>query len=134
MGPGPSGIVRGLPADIALGGDPALDFTCSRRTLLTLPAGARAPGVMPFHCRDHSFSRRFVGKALSLMRRWLTCAFCWVRSLGSCSLVVFIADSLATSESETGAAPRQIVNWDVAADRLNDFTEAIRVGWNKLTR
>ena len=49
-------------------------------------------------------------------------------------VVVFIADSLATSESETGAAPRQIVNWDVAADRLDDFTEAIRVGWNKLTR
>ena len=48
-------------------------------------------------------------------------------------VVVFIADSLATSESATGAAPRQIVNWDVAADRLHDFTEAIRVGWNKLT-
>ena len=32
-------------------------------------------------------------------------------------VVVFIADSLATSESATGAAPRQIVNWDVAADR-----------------
>ena len=49
-------------------------------------------------------------------------------------IVVFIADSLATSESATGVAPRQIVNWDVAADRLDDFTEAIRVGWNKLTR
>ena len=36
-------------------------------------------------------------------------------------VVVFIADSLATSESATGAAPRQIVNWDVAADRLDDF-------------
>ena len=49
-------------------------------------------------------------------------------------VVVFIADSLATSESATGAKPRQIVNWDVAADRLNEFTEALRVGWNKLTR
>jgi hypothetical protein len=43
-------------------------------------------------------------------------------------VVVFIADSLATSESATGAAPRQIANWDVAADRLDDFTEAIRAG------
>jgi uncharacterized membrane protein YoaT (DUF817 family) len=49
-------------------------------------------------------------------------------------VVVFIADSLATSEGATGAAPRQIVNWDVAAERLHDFTEAIRAGWNKLTR
>ena len=49
-------------------------------------------------------------------------------------VVVFIADSLATTESATDAAPRQIVNWDVAADRLDDFTEAVRVGWNKLTR
>jgi hypothetical protein len=49
-------------------------------------------------------------------------------------VVVFITDSLATSESAAGAAPRQIVNWDVAADRLDDFTAAIRAGWNKLTR
>lgn len=47
---------------------------------------------------------------------------------------VFIADSLATAEDATGAAPRQIVNWDVAGDRLHDFTEAIRAGWNRLTR
>ena len=46
-------------------------------------------------------------------------------------VVVFIADSLATSESATGAAPRQIVNWDVGADRLDNFAEAIRVGWNQ---
>jgi hypothetical protein len=49
-------------------------------------------------------------------------------------VVVFIADSLATAEGPTGAAPRQIVNWDVAADRLHDFTEAIRARWNKLAR
>ena len=47
--------------------------------------------------------------------------------------VVFIADSLATAEA-TGAAPRQIVNWDVAGDRLHDFTESIHAGWNRLTR
>ena len=49
-------------------------------------------------------------------------------------VVVFITDSLTNSESETDARPRQIVNWDVAADRLDDFTQAIRAGWNKLTR
>jgi hypothetical protein len=43
-------------------------------------------------------------------------------------VVVFIADSLATSESETGAAPRQIVNWDVPADRLDDFMEPYASG------
>lgn len=46
---------------------------------------------------------------------------------------VFIADSLATVDA-SGAAPRHIVNWDVASDRLHEFTEAIRAGWNKLIR
>jgi hypothetical protein len=27
---------------------------------------SKAPGVMLFYCRDHSFSRRFVGRALKL--------------------------------------------------------------------
>ena len=31
-------------------------------------------------------------------------------------VVVFMADLLTTSESETDARPRQIVNWDVAAE------------------
>ena len=46
---------------------------------------------------------------------------------------VFISDSLATAEDAAGA-PRQIVNWDVAGDRLHEFIESIRAGWNKLTR
>ena len=49
-------------------------------------------------------------------------------------VAAFIADSLATTEGAAGAETRQIVNWDVAAERLHDFTEAIRAGWNKLTR
>jgi hypothetical protein len=68
------------------------------------------------------------------MRWWLTCGFFMGAIFGVLLLVVVVFNSLATSESATGAALRQIVNWDVAADRLDDFTEAIRVGWNKLTR
>ena len=47
---------------------------------------------------------------------------------------VFVADSLATTEGAASAEPRQIVNWDVASDRLHELTESIRAGWNKLTR
>jgi hypothetical protein len=47
---------------------------------------------------------------------------------------VFIADSLATTEGAASAEPRQIVNWDVASDRLHELIESIRAGWNKLTR
>jgi hypothetical protein len=43
---------------------------------------------------------------------------------------VFIADSLAAVDA-SGAAPRHIVNWDVAGDRLHEFNEAVRGGWNK---
>jgi hypothetical protein len=47
---------------------------------------------------------------------------------------VFIFDSLATKEDAAGAEPRQIVNWDVASDRLHEFTESIRGRLKKLTR
>jgi hypothetical protein len=47
---------------------------------------------------------------------------------------VFIVDSMATAEDAAGPPPRQIVNWDVAGDRLHEFIESIRAGWNKLTR
>ena len=46
----------------------------------------------------------------------------------------FITDSLATAEGAASAAPRQIVNWNVAGDRLHEFIESIRAGLNKLTR
>lgn len=46
---------------------------------------------------------------------------------------VFIVDSMATAEDAARPPPRQIVNWDVAGDRLQ-FIESIRAGWNKLTR
>jgi hypothetical protein len=41
----------------------------------------------------------------------------------------FIADSVTGS---VGATPRQIVNWDIAKERLHNSTEAIRVGWERL--
>ena len=46
----------------------------------------------------------------------------------------FIANSLATTEGVAGAETRQIVNWDVASDRLHELMESIHTGWNKLTR
>jgi hypothetical protein len=39
----------------------------------------------------------------------------------------FIADSFATASVTTDATPRQIVNWNVAKERLHDSTAAIRV-------
>jgi hypothetical protein len=41
---------------------------------------------------------------------------------------------MATAEDAAGPPARQIVNWDVAGDRLHEFIESIRAGWNKLTR
>lgn len=46
----------------------------------------------------------------------------------------FIADSFVTASVSSDAAPRQIVNWDVAKERLHDSTTSIRVGWERLER
>jgi hypothetical protein len=46
----------------------------------------------------------------------------------------FIADSLAIASVTTDATSRQIVNWDVAKERLHDSTAAIRVGWERAVR
>jgi hypothetical protein len=46
----------------------------------------------------------------------------------------FIADSFATASVTTDETSRQIVNWDVAKERLHDSTAAIRVGWERLER
>jgi hypothetical protein len=46
----------------------------------------------------------------------------------------FIADSFATASVTSDAASRQIVNWDVAKERLHDSTTSIRVGWERLER
>jgi ABC-type antimicrobial peptide transport system permease subunit len=46
----------------------------------------------------------------------------------------FIADSFVTASMSTDPTSRQIVNWDVAKERLHDSTTSIRVGWERLER
>jgi hypothetical protein len=46
----------------------------------------------------------------------------------------FIADSFATATVASDSTSRQIVNWDVAKERLHDSTASIRVGWKRLER
>jgi len=46
----------------------------------------------------------------------------------------FIADSFVTGSVTSDATSRQIVNWDVAKERLHDSTTSIRVGWERLER
>jgi hypothetical protein len=46
----------------------------------------------------------------------------------------FIADSFETASVTSNPTSRQIVNWDVAKERLHDSTTAIRVGWERLER
>jgi hypothetical protein len=44
----------------------------------------------------------------------------------------FIADAFVTSEVTSDACSRQIVNWDVAKERLHDTTSSIATGWDRL--
>jgi hypothetical protein len=46
----------------------------------------------------------------------------------------FIADSFVTASVSADATSRQIVNWDVAKERLHDSSASIRVGWERLER
>jgi len=46
----------------------------------------------------------------------------------------FIADSFVTASVTSDAASLQIVNWDVAKERLHGSTTSIRVGWKRLER
>jgi hypothetical protein len=45
----------------------------------------------------------------------------------------FIADAFATPDVTSDTCSKQIVNWDVAKERLHDTTDSIRVGWDRLT-
>jgi hypothetical protein len=54
-----------------------------------------------------------------------------------CALTVgttFVADSFETASVGSEPTSRQIVNWDVAKERLHDSTTSIRVGWKRLER
>ena len=44
----------------------------------------------------------------------------------------FIADALTTAEVTSEMCPKQIVNWDVAKERLLDSTDSIQTGWDRL--
>ena len=45
----------------------------------------------------------------------------------------FVADAFVTSDATSGNCSRQIVNWDVAKERLNETTSSIAAGWDRLT-
>jgi hypothetical protein len=44
----------------------------------------------------------------------------------------FLADAFATSEVVSDACSKQIVNWDVAKERLHETTSAVTTGWERL--
>jgi hypothetical protein len=44
----------------------------------------------------------------------------------------FMADAFATSDVTTETCSKQIVNWDVAKQRLHETTTSIATGWNRL--
>jgi hypothetical protein len=46
----------------------------------------------------------------------------------------FIADAFTAGEVTSETCSKQIVNWDVAKERLHDSATSIRVGWERLER
>ena len=44
----------------------------------------------------------------------------------------FIADAFVTSEVTSDTCSKQIVNWDVAKERLHETTSSIATGWDRL--
>ena len=44
----------------------------------------------------------------------------------------FVADAFSTSEVVSDACSKQIVNWDVAKERLHETTSAVATGWERL--
>jgi hypothetical protein len=45
----------------------------------------------------------------------------------------FMADAFVTSDVTAENCSRQIVNWDVAKERLHETTSSIATGWDRLT-
>ena len=43
-----------------------------------------------------------------------------------------IPRAIATSEVTTDACSKQIVNWDIAKERLHETTSAVATGWEHL--
>ncbi len=44
----------------------------------------------------------------------------------------FIADAFTAGEVTSETCSKQIVNWDVAKERLHDSTASIQTGWDRL--
>jgi len=44
----------------------------------------------------------------------------------------FIADAFTTAEVTSEACSKQIVNWNIAKERLHETTDSIETGWNRL--
>jgi hypothetical protein len=44
----------------------------------------------------------------------------------------FIADAFTAGEATSETCSKQIVNWDVAKERLHDSTASIQTGWDRL--
>jgi hypothetical protein len=48
--------------------------------------------------------------------------------------IAFVADSFVTADIAGESTSRQMVNWDVAKERLHGFTATVRAGWSRLER
>jgi len=46
----------------------------------------------------------------------------------------FMADAFTTSDVTAENCSRQIVNWDIAKERLHETTTSIATGWDRLKR
>ena len=44
----------------------------------------------------------------------------------------FVADAFSASEVTTDTCSKQIVNWDIAKERLHETTASIETGWNRV--
>jgi len=46
--------------------------------------------------------------------------------------MAFMADAFVTSDVTTENCSKQIVNWDIAKERLHETTASIETGWSRL--
>jgi hypothetical protein len=44
----------------------------------------------------------------------------------------FVADAFSTGEVASDTCSKQIVNWDVAKERLHETSSSIATGWDRL--
>jgi len=44
----------------------------------------------------------------------------------------FMADAFTTADATSQTCSNQIVNWDIAKERLHETTASIETGWNRL--